>query len=143
MFLSWPTPGYMMAGEVRRVCHQTGRTGEVRDHEGSAMNRTRLTAAERETIIRTSEAEEGWVVYSDSPAMIRQLRALLKRVGGKKEPAQTSTGYRCVVPKTAVNVLVARRRYHPLTGEERQARVARLRRKAPSSAEERHQSAGP
>jgi hypothetical protein len=107
------------------------------------MNRIRLTAAERETIIRTSDAEEGWVVYSDSPAMIRRLQALVERVGGQEEPAQPGTGYRCVVPKAAVNALVARRRYRPLTEAERQVRVARLRRKVPSSAEERHQSAGP
>jgi hypothetical protein len=99
------------------------------------MRRTTLTAAERETIIRTSDAEEGWVVYSDSPAMIRRLQALVERVGGQEEPAQTGTGYRCVLPKTAVHALVARRRYRPLTEAERQARVARLRSKAPSSAE--------
>jgi phage gp37-like protein len=74
------------------------------------------------------------VVYSDSPAMIRQLRALIARVGGQEEPAQTGTGYRCVLHKTAVNALVARRRCRPMTEEERQARVARLQRKAPSSA---------
>ncbi len=46
------------------------------------MKHYKLTLAERETIIRTSDAEEGWVVYSDSPAMIRQLQALVKRTGG-------------------------------------------------------------
>jgi len=90
------------------------------------MDRTKLTTAERETIIRTSDAEACWVVYSDSPAMIRQLQALVKRVGGTKEPAQTTTGYRCVLPKAAVNALVARRQYRPLTEAERRARVARL-----------------
>jgi hypothetical protein len=98
------------------------------------MDRIKLTAAERETIIRTSDAEEGWVVYSDSPAMIRQLRVLVKRVGGQEEPTQTGTGYRCVLPKTAVNALVARRRYRPLTGAGRQARVARLHGPTASSA---------
>lgn len=58
------------------------------------MDRTKLTTTERETIIRTSDAEECWVVYSDSPAMIRQLQVLVIRVGGKEEPAQTTTGYR-------------------------------------------------
>jgi hypothetical protein len=51
------------------------------------MDHTKLTTAERETIIRTSDAEACWVVYSDSPAMIRQLQVLVKRVGGKEEPA--------------------------------------------------------
>jgi hypothetical protein len=99
------------------------------------MNRTKLTTQERETIIRTSDAEAGWVVYSDSPAMIRQLQVLVKRVGGKEEPAQTSTGYRCVLPKAAVKALVARRQYRPLTEAERQARVARLHGQRASSAE--------
>jgi hypothetical protein len=99
------------------------------------MERTKLTTAERETIIRTSDAEACWVVYSDSPAMIRQLQVLVKRVGGKEEPAQTTTGYRCVLPKTAVKALVARRQYRPLTEEERQARVARLHGHTASNAE--------
>ena len=90
------------------------------------MQHHKLTLEERETIIRTSDAEEYWFVYSDSPAMIRQLIALVERVGGKEEPAQTTTGYRCVLPKAAVNALGARRRQRPLTKEERQARVARL-----------------
>ena len=74
------------------------------------------------------------IVYSDSPAMIRQLTALVERVGGKEEPAQTTTGYRCVLPKAAVNALVAKRQYRPLTEEERQARVARLHGQTASSA---------
>jgi hypothetical protein len=95
---------------------------------------SKLTPEERETIIRTSDAEECWFVYSDSPAMIWQLQALVERVGGKEEPAQTSTGYRCVLPKAAVNALGARRRQRPLTKEERQARVARLHGQTSSSA---------
>ena len=72
--------------------------------------------------------------YSDSPAMIRQLTALVERVGGKEEPAQTTTGYRCLLPKAAINALIARRQYRPLTQEERQARVARLQGKVSSTA---------
>jgi hypothetical protein len=98
------------------------------------MKCTTLTAAERETIIRTSDAEEGWVVYSDSPAMIRQLKAFVERVGGKEAPAQTTMGYRCVLPKAAVNACVAKRQYRPLTEGERQARVARLHGPTASSA---------
>jgi hypothetical protein len=94
----------------------------------------KLSAAERETIIRTSDADECWYVYSDSPAKIRQLRALVQRVGGQEEPAQTTTGYRCVLPKAAINALMARRQYRPLTQEERQARVARLQGKVSSTA---------
>jgi hypothetical protein len=94
----------------------------------------KLTPEERETIIRTSDAEECWFVYSDSSAMIRQLKALVERVGGKEEPAQTTTGYRCVLLKAAVNALVAKRRYQPLTMEERQARVARLHGQTTSNA---------
>jgi hypothetical protein len=90
------------------------------------MKHPKLTLEERETIIRTSDADDCWYVFSESPAMIRQLTALVERVGGKEEPAQTTTGYRCVLPKAAVNALVARRRQRPLTKEERQARVARL-----------------
>jgi hypothetical protein len=56
------------------------------------------------------------------------------RVGGKREPAQTATGYRCVLPKAAVNAVVARRQYRLLTEEERQARVARLHGQPASSA---------
>jgi hypothetical protein len=97
------------------------------------MERTKLTAAERETIIRTSDAEACWVVYSDSPAMIRQLQALLRRVGGMEDPAQPITGYRCVLPKATINALVARRQYRPLTEEERQARVGRRHGQTPSS----------
>jgi hypothetical protein len=93
-----------------------------------------LTTVERETIIRTSDAEEDWVVYSDSPAMIRQLQALVKRTGGLEEPAQIGTGYRYVLPKVAVKALVAKRQYRPLTEEERQVRVARLQAKEPSTA---------
>jgi hypothetical protein len=98
------------------------------------MDRTKLTTAERETIIRTSDAEVCWVVYSDSPAMIRQLQVLVKRVSGTEEPVQTTTGYRCVLPKTAVKALVARRKYRPLTEEERRARVARLHGQTASNA---------
>jgi hypothetical protein len=94
----------------------------------------KLTPHERETIIRTSDADECWFVYSDSPAMIRQLKALVKRVGGMEEPAQTTTGYRCVLPKAAVNAVLARRKYRPLTEAERQVRVARLHGQTPSSA---------
>jgi hypothetical protein len=90
------------------------------------MQRYTLTSAERETIIRTSEADDCWYVFSESPAMIRQLQALVERVGGKEESAQTTTGYRCVLPKAAVNALLAKRQYRPLTEEERQARVGRL-----------------
>jgi hypothetical protein len=98
---------------------------------------SKLTAQERETVIRTSDADECWVVYSDSPAMIRQLQTLVARVGGKEEPAQTATGYRCVLPKAAVNALVVRRHYRPLNEEERQARVARLQGRTPSRAGQR------
>ena len=98
------------------------------------MDRHQLTPFERETIIHTSDAEAGWIVYSDSPAMIRQLTGLVERVGGKEEPAQTTTGYRCLLPKAAVNALIARRQYRPLTQEERQARVARLQGKVSSTA---------
>jgi hypothetical protein len=66
--------------------------------------------------------------------MIRQLQALVERVGGKEEPAQTTMGYRCVLPKAAINALVARRRQRPLTKEERQARLARLHGQTSSSA---------
>jgi hypothetical protein len=90
------------------------------------MKHHKLTMEERETIIRTSDADDCWYVFSESPAMIRQLTALVQRVGGKEEPAQTTTGYRCVLPKAAVNAMVARRHYRPFTEEERQARVARL-----------------
>ena len=98
------------------------------------MKHHKLTPEERETIIRTSDADDCWFVYSDSPAMIQQLTALVERVGGKEEPAQTTTGYRCVLPKAAVNALVAKRQYRPLTEEERQARVARLHGHMSSSA---------
>lgn len=94
----------------------------------------KLPPHERETIIRTSDADDCWFVYSDSPAMIRQLKASVKRVGGMEEPAQTTTGYRCVLPKAAVNAVVAKRQYRPLTGAERRARVARLHSQRPSSA---------
>ena len=40
------------------------------------MDRTILTTAKGETMIRTSDAEACWVVYSDSPAMLRQLQVL-------------------------------------------------------------------
>jgi hypothetical protein len=95
---------------------------------------SKLTAQERETIIRTRDADECWYVFSDSPALIRQLQSLTERVGGKEEPPQTSTGYRCVLPKAAVNALGARQRQRPLTKEERQARVARLHGQTSSSA---------
>jgi hypothetical protein len=98
------------------------------------MDRTKRTTAERETIIRTSDADDCWFVYSDSPAMIRQLKALVDRVGGKEEPAQLTMGYRCVLPKAAVNALVAKRQYRPLTEAERQARVPRLQGRMPSRA---------
>ena len=98
------------------------------------MNRTTLTAAERETIIRTSDADDCWYVFSESLAMIRQLTALVERVGGKEEFAQTTTGYRCVLPKAAINALIAKRQCRPLTQEERQARVARLQGKVSSTA---------
>jgi|SRR6266850_3036175 len=98
------------------------------------MHPYKLTAPERETIIRASDADDCWVVYSDSPAMIRQLQVLVKRVGGKEEPAQTSTGYRCVLPKAAVNALVAKRKYRPFTEAERQVRVARLHSQTASNA---------
>jgi hypothetical protein len=42
----------------------------------------KLTLAERETIIRTSDADNCWYVFSESSAMIRQLKALVQRVGG-------------------------------------------------------------
>jgi hypothetical protein len=103
------------------------------------MKHYKLTLAERETIIRTSDAEEGWVVYSDSPAMIRQLQALVKRTGGLEDTAQTTTGYRCVLPKVAFNALVARRHYRLLTEDERQARAARLQSKVSSSAGSLHE----
>ena len=98
------------------------------------MEHHKLIPEERETIIRTSDADDCWYVFSDSPAMIRQLTALVERVGGKEETAQTTTGYRCVLPKAAINTLVARRRQRPLTKEERQARVARLHGRKASSA---------
>jgi hypothetical protein len=129
-----PTVGYVMAKEIRRAYQRTDTTEKVRDHERRSMDRHQLAPFERETIIRTSDADTCWMVYSDSPAMIRQLQVLVKRVGGTEEPAQTTTGYRCVLPKAAVNALVARRRYGPLTDEERQDRVARLRSKPRSSA---------
>jgi hypothetical protein len=98
------------------------------------MKHQKLPLEERETIIRTSNADDCWYVFSESPAMIRKLTALMERVGGKEEPAQTATGYRCVLPKAAVNTLGARRQYRPLTEEERQARVARLHGQTASSA---------
>ncbi len=98
------------------------------------MKHHKLTPEERETIIRTSNADDCWYVFSESPAMIRQLKAMVERVGGKEEPAQTTTGYRCVLPKAAVNALVAKRQYRPLTQEERQARVARLHGQTASNA---------
>jgi hypothetical protein len=98
------------------------------------MQHRKLTLEERETIIRTSDADDCWYVFSESPAMIRQLTALVERVGGKEEPAQTTTGYRCVLPKAAVNALGARRQYRPLREDERQARVARLQGKGTSTA---------
>jgi hypothetical protein len=97
------------------------------------MKHHKPTPEERETIIRTSDADDCWYVFSESPAMIRQLKALVQRVGGKEEPAQTSTGYRCVLPKAAINALAAKRQYRPLREEERQARVARLHGQTSSS----------
>jgi hypothetical protein len=109
-----------MAGEIGRASDRTHNDSrEVKDNEGRVMDRSKLSPAERETIIRTSDAEACWVVYSDSPAMIRQLKALVQRVGAKEEPAQTSTGYRCILPKVVINALVAKRQYRPLTEEER------------------------
>jgi hypothetical protein len=105
-----------------------------RKHERRTMKHYTLTPEERETIIRTSEADDCWYVFSESPAVIRQLRALVERVGGEEEPAQTTTGYRCVLPKRAVNALVAKRQYRPLTEQERQARVARLHGRTASNA---------
>src|SRR5262245_11554786 len=98
------------------------------------MKHHKLTLEERETIIRTSDTDDCWYVFSESPAMIRQLTAFVERVGGKEEPAQTTKGYRCVLPKAAVNALVAKRQYRSLTEEERQARVARLHGQSSSSA---------
>jgi hypothetical protein len=98
------------------------------------MKHYKLKLEERETIIRTSDADDCWYVFSESPAMIRQLQALVDRVGGKEQPAQISTGYRCLLPKAAINALIARRQYRPLTQEERQARVARLQSKVSSTA---------
>jgi hypothetical protein len=98
------------------------------------MKHHKLTPDERETIIRTSDAEECWYVYSDSPATIQQLTALVERVGGKDEPTQTTTGYRCELPKAAINALTVKRQYRPLTEEERQARVARLHNQVTSTA---------
>jgi hypothetical protein len=98
------------------------------------MKHHKLGREEQETIIRTSDADDCWYVFSESPAMIRRLQALVQRVGGKEPPAQTSTGYRYVLPKARVNALVAKRQYRPLTEEERQARVARLQSRVSSSA---------
>ena len=52
------------------------------------MKHHKLTVKERETLIRTSDADDCWYVFSKSSAMIRQLKALVERVGGKEEPAQ-------------------------------------------------------
>jgi hypothetical protein len=42
------------------------------------MKHHKLTLEERETIIRTSDADDCWYVFSESPAMIRQLTTLVE-----------------------------------------------------------------
>ncbi len=79
--------------------------------------------------------EEWWFVFSDSPAMVRQLEVLVKRVGGKEEPAELtggklsvmlpSTWRHCAEGGAALGVKVRRKAERVDTGKEgRKAAVA-------------------
>jgi hypothetical protein len=80
-----------------------------------------LTRPERETIIRTSDGDDGWEIYTPSPVMARKLAKLCKSLGIELQP-EGHWGVRASLPKGAVKLT----KRSVISDAERERRTARL-----------------
>ncbi len=80
-----------------------------------------LTRPERETIIRTSDGDNGWEIYTASPTMARRLAKLCKSMGIELQP-EGHWGVRAYLPKGAVKLT----KRSAISDAERERRTARL-----------------